>query len=126
MLYYQIRIVIVFPVISETMSFQRPNGSRNYGRDHYKSKWLMRTRGSTRYMNVIKQKKQTNTTTKNKDKGGKTVTVTELLNTCASNFFQKCRVKIKFLSKSYRMKLEDRLKTTIFIRFWETAHLPLP
>ena len=77
MLYYQIRIVIVFPVISETMSFQR-----NYGRDHYKSKWLMRTRGSTRYMNVIKQKKQTNTTTKNKDKGGKTVTVTELLNTC--------------------------------------------
>ena len=57
MLYYQIRIVIVFPVISETMSFQRPNGSRNYGRDHYKSKWLMRTSGSTRYMNVIKQKK---------------------------------------------------------------------
>ena len=29
-----------------------------------------------------KTKKQTNTTTKNKDKGGKTVTVTERLNIC--------------------------------------------
>ena len=72
MLYYQIRIVIVFPVISETMSFQRPNGSRNYGRDHYKSKWLMRTSGSTRYMNVIKQKKNKQTQQqKTKTKGAR-------------------------------------------------------